>query len=647
MKRKNLLEIPPCQRRLKESEKVLAACQIVEIDGADILNIDLFYREMLCARYFASESESYHVAFAAGKWFYCYLNNVARICKGKDPITGHEYWCYDCDYIFLSDDEKKIALSYLRNYSIESWERGVEWEKKACALERKKERIRQMMDKVPCVSEEEEKWVSEDLFAGHILFFKRENRGQVRWQCTACCAEGTSKLKIKHGEQTHCPECGALVTANCRSTEKRDKKPVVILQQCGDEWVERQFTAICRWSKEGKELDLQENIRVLIPNGECYGKVWYGQETEADEFGQEFLDRNPLNKRFLSSYLYPGNLDKVLQCGRLEKSGLDILARKRIRVNVNLFILTFHSNPWYEYLIKAGLYRLATELLSTYGYWGNPGFMDFSGKSLQEVLRIDGNCVSRMKKVNGGINCLKWLQCEQDSGIKIQEEDLRWISDADICPDECRQILAELRSVKRMTNYIKKQKISPRNVTEMWRDYLRMAQEEGLDTTDDIVRLPRDLKARHDELVETLNARRDEARIAAQKSKYEKLDQQIAAVLPAVTRYFYEDEEYMIVPAARCEELMAEGRTLHHCVGSSDTYMNRMAAGTSWICFLRKKEELEKPYYTLEINMQDDSILQWYSEFDRKPDQEKISKVLEKYKRSIRRKRQQAQIVVA
>ena len=31
----------------------------------------------------------------------------------------------------------------------------------------------------------------------------------------------------------------------------------------------------------------------------------------------------------------------------------------------------------------------------------------------------------------------------------------------------------------------------------------------------------------------------------------------------------------MIVPAAKCEELMKEGRALHHCVGAGDTYMAR------------------------------------------------------------------------
>lgn len=43
--------------------------------------------------------------------------------------------------------------------------------------------------------------------------------------------------------------------------------------------------------------------------------------------------------------------------------------------------------------------------------------------------------------------------------------------------------------------------------------------------------------------------------------------------------------------------------------------------------------------------MKDDRILQYYSEFDRQPDKTAISKVLEKFKQSVKR-RHQARITV-
>ena len=143
----------------------------------------------------------------------------------------------------------------------------------------------------------------------------------------------------------------------------------------------------------------------------------------------------------------------------------------------------------------------------------------------------------------------------------------------------CDDILKELKSVNRMINYMKKQKIAPKNIVITWKDYLRMAKDEGYDTTDDIVRLPKNLKVRHDQLVEIRNARRDAEQIKKEKEKYKKLDAQILERTPQAARYFWENDQYMMIPAGTCEELMTEGRTLHHCVGGSDVYMNKMAAG--------------------------------------------------------------------
>ena len=66
-----------------------------------------------------------------------------------------------------------------------------------------------------------------------------------------------------------------------------------------------------------------------------------------------------------------------------------------------------------------------------------------------------------------------------------------------------------------------------------------------------------------------------------------------------------------------------------------------MAEGQSWILFLRKAEDVEKPYYTLEIDLKDDRILQWYSAFDRQPDEKEIKKELAKYARHLAKTRPQ------
>lgn len=641
MKRTKLLKTQPCEApRISSEEDVICASQIVEADGEKALEISLFYKGKLRGRYFADEEN--HNAWIDGKWYTLRLKNVIRVCMDASPLKNDYYYCTPSTK-WAAPEDKERAYDFLDTYGIEDYEVRLGARKRQKAFERKLERIDQMMADVPCVPEDAETWMENEIFPENILFFKKGEK-RITYSCTACGATSWRKKAWKHGEKTVCPKCGRPVTANCRQQERTRKEPIVILQQYGSGWIERQFRAICRWSYgEKKEIQLNEEIRAIIPEGQHWGKVWYGTMYNADEFEQEFWDKNGLNKHFLSSYLYPRDLPETLKRGNLEHSGMDLLAARREKFNVNKYITTFYKRPYLEYLAKAGLTRLAAEIVNTYGWWREPSTIFQCGDTMVDVLQIDGNRVNRMKQINGGLHALEWLQYEEDMGVKISQESLEYLEKKKVGLDGCRPILQEVKSVNRMVNYMKKQKGEISKLCITWADYLRMAKAEGYDTTDDIVRFPRDLKARHNELVELDNKRKDEKRL----QEYRELDQQIKERLPEAARYFWEDEKYMIIPAGKCEELINEGRTLHHCVGRDDHYMKKMAAGTSWILFLRKKEDLETPYYTLEIDMQQDRILQYYSEFDRQPDKPIITKVLDKFRKGIRRQQNRIRTQVA
>lgn len=634
MKRTKLLRCIPCTvPKVKDSDSVIAASQLLEVEGERAVEISLFVKGELKARYFADKEN--HSTWVNETWTTCGLKNVLRLCVGQ-PVLKNDFYHSSPDMKWAVREDKDRVCDFLETYSIDSYETTVNETKRDMAYSRKQERINEMMAEVPCVPEEAEAWVKNELFSGDILFFKKE-KTRTMFNCTACGYAGWRKNGWKHGEKTICPKCKAPVTANSRQEEKTAKAPVTILQQYGKKWVERQFQAVCRWTAGKKDIELFEKIRAIIPLGETWGKVWYGTIPEADEFSQEFWDK-PHGKRFVPSYLYPGNLPEVLKAGRLEHSGMDILANADMKFNVNIYIISFHNHPYLEYLAKSGLTRLAADIVND--HWAE---INRNGRNLRETLMLDGNHLNRLKTINGGAAILGWLQYEQNNDIRITQESLEWIAGKNLKISDCQDILNELESVNRMVNYLKKQKIAPSKFTIIWRDYLRMAREEGYDTTDDIVRFPKDLKARHDQLVEVRNQRKDDKRLEG----YKKLDDRIKERLPDMKDYFWEDREYMIIPAGTCKELMDEGRTLHHCVGSSDTYMRKMADGVSWILFLRKKSELKKPYYTIEISLKDDHIIQFYSEYDRQPDKETINDVLNRYKRNIRKKKIKIQVPAA
>ncbi len=630
MRRTKFLKKPPCRMPEGAGNTVIAASQILTEGDEEVLEISLFYQGRLGARYFADEENYY--TWSGGRWSVCKIGNAGRMSRGEQPLKG-DIWSLGREWSWATDQDKMRAFDFLDTYSMEDYETNVNDRKREAAVERKKDRIRAKMNRVPAVPQEAEVWVKQKVFPVDILFIRKGER-YTNYACTACRAKSRKKAGWKHGEETVCPRCGRPVTVNSRRKEKKGTEPVVILQQCDGKWVERQFKAVCRWSGNGKETRLYEQCRAVIKKGERRGKVWYGLRQEADEYEQEFWDKNPQNKRFVPSFLWPGNLAEVLPCGGLEKSGLDVLAGNMQKINVNGFILSFGRKPWVEYLIKAGLIKMAAEIIDR--YWEDiPKGMSPYARSLQGALGLDGNRVSRLKELNGGLCELRWLQYEQRKAIKISGESLCYLGRKHVGPDDCREMLEAAGSVNRMVNYMKKQGRAVRPLIITWRDYLRMAGNEGMDIRDDIVRFPRNLQAAHDRLTELGNARRDRDRLAG----YASLDARIRERLSQAARYCWQDDTYLIVPAAACIELMEEGRALHHCVGRDDHYMEKMAKGESWILFLRKKENPEKPWYTIEIGMADDQIIQWYAEFDRKPDGEEVRKILRAFKKDIKGRR--------
>ena len=56
--------------------------------------------------------------------------------------------------------------------------------------------------------------------------------------------------------------------------------------------------------------------------------------------------------------------------------------------------------------------------------------------------------------------------------------------------------------------------------------------------------------------------------------------------------------DFLIRPARSQRELICEGKTLNHCVGS---YAERMATGKTAIFFIRRSDAPDIPYFTLEF----------------------------------------------
>ena len=71
----------------------------------------------------------------------------------------------------------------------------------------------------------------------------------------------------------------------------------------------------------------------------------------------------------------------------------------------------------------------------------------------------------------------------------------------------------------------------------------------------------------------------------------------------------WDNNHYMIMVAPNIESLINEGQLLHHCVGHMN-YDQKMAEGGNLIMFVRKIEEPETPFYTVEFDKKTKKIIQ-------------------------------------
>lgn len=190
---------------------------------------------------------------------------------------------------------------------------------------------------------------------------------------------------------------------------------------------------------------------------------------------------------------------------------------------------------------------------------------------------------------------------------------------------DCLKYMTIRQLINRVNTYYKKKVgYTKTDVLTTYSDYLSMKENLGYDMTNSIILHPKDLKAEHDKAV-------IETSQAAAKRRKEAANEMYKGISARFKRankvYYYSSGKLFVRPAKNAAEIIEEGRILHHCVGG-DGYLEAHAKKESIILFLRKKEDT--PYITIEM-LPTGKIAQWYGAYDKKPDEAKIDRWLNKY----------------
>ena len=184
---------------------------------------------------------------------------------------------------------------------------------------------------------------------------------------------------------------------------------------------------------------------------------------------------------------------------------------------------------------------------------------------------------------------------------------------------------------ERLKNYtfIVRNKTTPNHYC----DYLIALDELGVDRNDTKNAFPIDWeywqRVRIDQRA-TLRAEKNAERLT-------KLTKEIKEVAEKYSSLSCVGEKYAIIIADSKSSLVYEGEKLSHCVGRMN-YDQKISREQSLICFVRKIEDKETPFVTVEFSLEEKRVLQCYGHNDTKPDFEVVDFVdiwAEKAKRKV------------
>lgn len=600
--KKELATIPLLPPRTNKG-RILEAGVFELPRSGEILVADYYKDGKLTARFF-SDGTGYHTVF---DW--------PATCWTKAKPYGY-YWesCGRC-----TEEANKLVKSFLHyNYgeadnNINGFIEDVNRQKRRDAEVRRYELMEQHMAMFPELPEGFEQYCEDHLFDHSYLFFSKLGKnGRRQGKCGSCGKSFRVKRDIKHNDKGICPCCGKPVTykgtwyiQNLEETRKI----------CVCNKVDNQL--LIRWVDVIRDYDYPSckrrynfepsalNLHLNTPKGQkLYGYVY---QRRPYGYYKDWIIRG--NEPCVTkSYVYTENLHDVFGKTYYNVDLKDGLEKAKNPIRFHHLLNALRDSPVAEYLFKLGMVTLAVD----WKYVCNemePG----ERPSFSRCLGINGQYREMYSAMD--------INCEEHKIIKacpqqVTEQDImdwRRLLDNTCGSSTVIEWLPKMSFRKFLNYFAKQKKVHPKEsmyrLTGWYRDYIAMSNDLKVDLTHKQVRFPKDIKAAHDQLLPRYNKNKD----AIEDGKFAEA---VAKIYPTLPFTEFEKDGFCIrLPQLR-SDLTAEGQSLSHCVGG-ESYYRKHISGTSLIFFVRKVSEPEKPFYTMELQMENLLILQLYGYRDK------------------------------
>ncbi len=281
-------------------------------------------------------------------------------------------------------------------------------------------------------------------------------------------------------------------------------------------------------------------------------------------------------------------------------------------VNIFKYLRCYERYPQAEYLIKLGLSCLADKRTILALLEKDKAFRRWIIKN-QETFKaryINAQTIIAAYKTGNSLD---------DCAAFIRRKS-RLYFEKDYAP-----IKKQFRGkrLERFFNYIDEQKIDYRQ----YLDYLNACLDLELDMSLNKNAFPHEFKKWHDIRIDECASQK----AVIDEKKRKKLYAQFSLVAQKyLALQNFDNTEFAVLIAQSPAELVYEGKQLKHCVGRMG-YDQKFAREETLIFFIRKTDEVTKPFVTVEYSIRRKEVLQCYGYNDKKPKQKVLDFVNDKW----------------
>lgn len=457
-----------------------------------------------------------------------------------------------------------------------------------------------------------EQWCRKVGIPDNYIFYQYSRKGAEKGYCTYCEQEVPIR-NPRHNGKGVCPRCRHPITFKSEGragTVRTPSSAMYLIQRYPGGIMFREFFGTRTYlagNHRAEEFSISENERTIFDPETWERRTYCWADYKHVENRWVPEERVRL---YFGYYWYSGSRSDI---GKVYGKTIPALARKELRftglpeairllerIDPVAYLCRWKKAPILEQLAKAGLGGLVWDSMNDSSRWEDVAMLP--GVGLAKTLGIDSQEMKRLRQNQGGLDFLRWLRYEKNSNKEIADHVISWFCTQKVSPEDIGFIRGRMSPLQ-VCNYLRRQMRELRKecgeVLTTWEDYLSMATRLKLNTNSPAVYRVRNVKKRHDELVKFFNNDKSLFLRAGQiLNKYPHVEDICQAIKE---KYEFSDQSYTIRVPERVEEILMEGQILSHCVGKAERYWERIERRESYVLFLRRADEPDKPYYTLEI----------------------------------------------